>query len=373
MSNPRWLTLVVILTLGLGAGSAQAQIVYGQPAEAGLDLITSHWKLAIDDNEVTIDQLAIPVSAYLPLRENVEARVYIAQASTTVSQLGRDRELSGLTDMRVQINGSLARDHLLLGLGFNLPTGEKQLSMDEGWVVMNYLSQSFLTFPVRRLGGGFGLNLLAGAAREFGDYRLGTTATLDLAGPYKAYVDQGEYEPGDTFSLTVGLQHEQAVRRIDGDLTFTACSDDRLRDKAVFSRGQQLSAHLGLAGGRPDGARYRGNAYYHLRGRNTVFDTDGILLQQLKIYGNEFLVSGSLDLGGGTAWTYGPRVEWHLIAANEYGFGRTTVAGLGGQIARKLATSIDLRLAVKYFTGSTHAGAIDLSGYQAWLAAGGTF
>lgn len=376
MSNPRLLKAVVVLIVGvvfgLKAGPAQAQIVYGQPGEGGLDVIASHWKLATDGNDVTVDQFAVPAAAFVPLRENLEARLFVAQSFTSVSQLDRDYELNGLTDLRLQVNGSLARDRVLWGLGVNLPTGSKRLSMDEEWVVMNYLSQSFLSFPIRRLGGGVGVNLLAGAAKDYGDFQLGATATLDIAGPYEAYADQGDYRPGSTFSLSLGLQRGQDTRRLDGDLTFTASSDDQLNDKAVFSRGQQLAAHLGLKGGPAGGTRYRADTWYHLRGRNTVFDEDGILLQQLKIYGNEFLVSGGLEMGSGP-WTYGPRAEWHLIAANEYGFGNTAVAGFGGQVARKLTAMVSLQLAVKYFTGSTHDGAIDLSGYQAWLAAGGTF
>lgn len=376
MSNPRWLKIiiapVVFMGVSLGAVPARTQIVYGQSGEGGLDVIASHWKLGVNGGDITVDQFAVPATAFVPLHENLEARLFVAQASTSVSQLGLDYELNGLTDLRLQVNGSLARDHVLLGLGVNLPTGRHRLSMDEEWVVMNYLSQSFLSFPIRRLGGGFGVNLLAGAAREYGDYRLGATATLDIAGSYNAYANQGRYRPGSAFSLSAGIQREQSAHRLDGDLTFTTTSDDQLRGAAVFSRGQQLSFHLGLSGSPSGGTRYRGNAYYHIRGRNTVFDDDGILLQQLKVYGNEFLVSGSLDLGAG-AWTYGPRAEWHLIAANEYGFGNTSVAGFGGQVARRITARLSTQMAIKYFTGSTHDGAIDLAGYQAWLAAGGTF
>ncbi len=104
------------------------------------------------------------------------------------------------------MNQSLAQDQVLLGVGVNLPTGKTGLSLDDDWVVMNYLSQTFLSFPVRRLGGGFGLNLTAGAAKEAGDYRLGASATFDLAGSYEAYTGQGDYKPGNTLGATVGAQ-----------------------------------------------------------------------------------------------------------------------------------------------------------------------
>ncbi|MBE0567601.1 MAG: hypothetical protein IH621_16720 [Krumholzibacteria bacterium] len=367
-----FLAAALLAGLGLAAAPARAQIIYGQPAQGEIDLVYAHWKLTLDEDEVTIDQFAVPVTAFLPLRENLEARVYVAQSNTTVSQLGQDFELNGLTDLRLQVNQSLAGDQVLLGLGVNLPTGKKGLSLDEEWVVMNYLSQTFLSFPVRRLGGGFGLNATLGGAKEVGDYRLGLTAGYDLAGAYEAYLDQGDYKPGNAFAVTLGAQREFGTRLLNADLTFTTSSDDKLDDTPVFSRGDELAFHAGLAG--KAGAKgYRGDAYYRLRGRNTVYDPDGILLQQLKIYGNEFLLGGALDFHGAAGWAWGPRADLRLIAGNEFGFGSTSVVGLGGQVARALTPHLNLTLNLKYFTGSTHGGEIDLTGYQAWVAAGGTF
>lgn len=362
----------LLLALGLAASPTRAQIVYGQTPQVGLDLVATHWELTLEDEEVTVDQFAIPVTTFLPLREDLEARLYVAQSTSSVSQLGQEFNLSGLTDMRVQISQSLSRDRLVLGIGVNLPTGHKGLSLVEEWVVMNYLTQSFLNFPVRRLGGGFGLNFLVGGAKEYGNYRLGLSASYDLASSYEAYVDEGDYNPGNSVNLTAGLQHEQDDRLVNADLTFITSAADKLADEPVFSRGQQVVAHLGVSGVSGE-KRYHGNAYYHVRGRNTIYDPDGILLQQLKVYGNEFILGGGIDLRHRAKWRYGPRADIRLIAGNEFGFGKSTVLGIGGQAAWLITSRIEVRLALKYYTGSTHDGEIDLSGHQAWISAGGTF
>ena len=356
----------------LAALPTAAQLVYGQKPTAGLDLVATHWKLGLDDDEVTIDQWAFPVSAFVPLRENLEARVYLAYAMTTVSQQDAEFELNGLTDLRVQVNHAFANDRLLIGAGLNLPTGHKSLSLDEEWVVMNFLSQNFLSFPVRNLGEGFGLNLMAGGATEMGDYRVGATATANVSGAYNAYETEPDYNPGNSLSLTLGLQREIQVGVLNGDATFTTSAVDEQANKPIFGRGDQLALHGGLAtGGKQQ--RYFADATYRIRGRNTLYDADSVLLQQLKIYGNEFVVAGGLERSTDSDWTYGPAVDLRLIAGNETGLGSSKVLGIGAHLARAVTTSVNLRLALKYFTGSTNDSEIDLAGYQAWLSASGTF
>ncbi len=207
MGNPRlWLARFVCglaLVCALAA-PASAQIVYGQPLRGDLNLVGTHWKLSGSSDDVTVDQFAAAATALVPLRDNLEARVYVAAAKTRVSQLGEDYDLNGVTDMRVQVTHSFAADRLFVGLGVNLPIGQRNLSLDREWVVMNYLAQSFLSFPVRRLGAGFGLNATVGGAQAFGDTRVGVSASFDLAGAYDAYRDQGSYKPGNTFNLTLG-------------------------------------------------------------------------------------------------------------------------------------------------------------------------
>jgi hypothetical protein len=355
-----------------GAVPAAGQIVYGQQTTGSFDVVATHWKLTLDQDEATVDQWAIPIMAYLPLRDNLEARLYTAYSTTTVNQLGQDFKLQGLSDMRVQVNQALADDRLLLGAGLNLPVGKKALNLTEEWVVMNYLTQSFLSFPVRNLGGGFGVNLMAGAATEVGEYRLGATATLDLAGSYEAYLAEADYKPGNALSLTLGLQRNLGERLLNGDITLTTSADDKQDDLPVLSRGDQVTLHSGLTSG-GEHRRYYADASYRLRGRNTLFDPTGVLVQQLKIYGNEFTLAGGLEFKHNEVWHYGPSADLRLIAGNEIGLGNSKILGVGGQVARAIGSGVNLRLALKVFTGSTHDGEIDLGGYQVWLAANGTF
>ncbi len=369
----RSMLVLALATAGLlAAVPAAGQIIYGQKPAAGLDIVATHWRLALDQDEATIDQWAFPVSAFVPLGDNFEARVYTAYSTTTVHQQGQDFDLKGLSDMRLQVNHAFAGDRALVGIGLNLPTGHKALSLTEEWAVMNLLSQSFLSFPIRNLGEGFGLNLMAGGATEWGEFRVGVNATLDLTGAYTAYLTEDDYKPGNSFNLTAGLQRELGNSLLNGDITLTTSADDKQGDVPIYSRGDQVAFHAGLAGGSLRN-RYVTDATFLLRGRNAVYDPAGILLQQLKTYGNEFIVAGGFEHLTDGKWSYGPSADLRLIAGNELGLGKSTVLGLSGHLARELTPMVGLRLTLKYFTGSTHDGEIDLSGFQTWLTASGTF
>lgn len=366
------LRLCLISACLMAALPAAGQIIYGQQAAGSLDIVSTHWTLSVEDDEVSVDQWAIPATVFLPLGENFEGQVYVARSMSTVSQLGEDFALNGLTDMRLQVKHSFARDRLLLGAGVNLPVGYKELDLTEEFVVMSYLTQSFLTFPVRNLGQGFGVNLMAGGATEMGDYKLGATATWDLTGAYEAYAYEDDYNPGNTLVLTMGVQRGLDNLLFNGDVSFTVSGDDQQGDVPVFSRSEQVSLHGGLIGGDVK-QRYFGDLIYNIRGRNTSFDPAGFLLQQLKFYGNEFIAAGGLERTTNSGWGYGGSADIRLIAANEVGLGKSRILGLGGQVSRALTPAVSMKLALKYFTGSTQGGDIDLSGFQTWLAASGTF
>ena len=124
MASLTWIFLVT-------AGPAAGQIIYGQQAAGGLDIVATHWKLSVDQDEVTVDQWAIPATAFVPLGENFEGRVYVAQTMSTVNQSDLNFEMNGLTDLRLQVNHSFARDRLLVGAGVNLPVGHKALDLNE--------------------------------------------------------------------------------------------------------------------------------------------------------------------------------------------------------------------------------------------------
>ncbi|MDY0110105.1 MAG: hypothetical protein RBT60_09235 [Candidatus Krumholzibacteria bacterium] len=361
---------LLLAAVTLAAPVAVAQILYGQPTSGNLGLIYTHWKLEGLGGELTLGQWLLPINGFLPLGDDLEARYYVARVGNTLSTIAGDQELDGLTDLRVQIARSLARDRYLLSAGLNLPTGKTGLDPDGELPVMTLLTQNFMQLPARRLGEGFGLNLLAGTAATWGGRRVGFSVAFNYEGAYEAYEGAGDYDPGDSLVLTAGVQGGRGPWTWHGDVAFTTHGDDQLDGRKVYSQGDQLGWQAGAQLARPN-RRASVQARYLIRGRNEQFDAAESLASRLKVYGNELALAGTLAWVRFDGLYGGPVAEFRRIAGNEYGFGGTTVLGFGLLAGRSLGRQFDLSGALRFFTGNTDDGNIDLSGYQVSLSLSG--
>lgn len=357
------------------SSSALGQIVYGQPASAGFRLIYSHWSIKYNDGAtVKINQFMLPVSGFIPIRENVEARFYVADASNKLNLPTEDYTLSGLSDMRLQISSALLDEHLLTSLGINLPTGKKELDFDKEGQVMDYLSLNYLSFPIRRLGEGLGINLLAGLAESSGNTRYGVSACWGYTGAYKAYEEAADYDPGDLFSINAGLDVKGDKTSLAMDMAFTTYGTDELDNQKVFKQSDMFDIHAGW-NYFEESYTFGFDSRYLIRGRNTTYDTTAAetIRDQLKIYGNEFFLGGNFFWTKTNSQHFGPVAELRLIGANEYDFGSSSNIGFGFEYGTKLGKSANLGLGMKYYTGKADDGNIDLSGYQVSANLSSTF
>jgi len=365
MGRINYLTAIVLMAVSVvSAEKACGQIVYGQPASARIRAIYTSWETSSEGEDVSLDQFYVPFLGFIPLKDNLEARIFLGGATNKLTGGGEDRNLNGLTDTRIQVNRSFSDDRLVLSLGVNLPTGKKKLDFEEEWFVTNFLAHDYLTYPVRRLGGGLGVNAMLGGATMAGEYRLGGSVLYHYTGTYEAYEDNGDYNPGDFFSLNAGFSRPFDQFFWIGDITFTSYTDDQQDDLAIYNRGDQLQFRMG---GTWEGSTRQASldARYFVRDRNAVYDLAGAILNQLKIYGNEFSVLGHIS------WfldqkklKIGPLFHYRAIAANEYELGSAENIGFGIQADRQLSTRYELGLSAEYFTGNANGGDIDLSGFQ---------
>lgn len=357
---------------GFLATEARGQIVYGEPGRATLRPQFTYWNLAGDQGEINLRQFVMASAGYLPIREDLEARYYIASSTSEVDVAGRNYGLRGLGDLRLQLNRTLANDRYMLGLGVNLPTGKTELGAGEDFMVMGFLLRDFLAFPVRRLGGGFELNLLAGAAFASGSYRLGATASYDHAGVYQAYRDEGDYNPGDRATVQFAVQRGGAKWQWSGDATFATSSDDELSGQRVFSAGDQLEMHLGGQRAAPH-ALLAIDASYLVRGRNDLYDSAERIASRLRVYGDEFSLQGRLIWRDAKRWSAGPVLELRWNDANELGQGMSRSAGLGGQSSLALGNGYRLGALVMLYRGEVDGGHLALRGLQTALTLGREF
>ena len=208
---------LAILSLS-GAPQTAAQIIYGQPTAGNTQIMYYHWQIDEDGTEASLDQLMIPLSGFVPIRDNFDLTFYVANSSNTFDAYDGEHKLSGLGDLRLQANHSFADDQLLVSGTVNLPTGKKELSPEQS-PILSALAQSYLELPMRKFGEGFGFSLLVGGALELKPgLRAGGGVTYEYVGSYTPYdgvshvdtltsdtVRFDGYNPGDVISVNGGL------------------------------------------------------------------------------------------------------------------------------------------------------------------------
>ena len=346
------LALIVVLMIG---GNADGQILYGQPTAGSLHFIYSSY--TIDDStgvSTDLTQSAIPLRGFIPLQDNFEAVVYLINSSNNLEEPDSKYDLSGMGDLRVQFNRSFS------DVGVNLPTGKKKLTPEEGAVVLQALAQNYLSLPMRRFGEGFGASVLFGGARMVGDLRLGAGLMYQITGEYEPYEGGNKYDPGNVFSLNVGVDWEGERAKVSGDVIASLYSSDKFEGEEAFKQSSQINLRMKT---RLDqrSSSFSGQVGYLIRGRNTNYLADN---EELKIYGNEFYANGGMSWSLQGVWSVGPTAELKLIGENDAGFGSSTIFGFGGQVGRSLGEQIGAIVGFKYFTGSLDGGDLDMSGYQ---------
>lgn len=353
-----------LLMAALSASAAVGQVLYGQPTSGMVQFQYTDWTIEGDDGESSISQLAIPVSGFVPLADNFEALFYLANASNTLTDKGNEYKLSGMSDFRLMFNRTYAEDRLVTSLAINLPTGKKALDLEEEWLVVDYLSDNYLDFPIRRFGEGLGISALLGAAGASGNTRYGAGAMYQYNGSYEPYDGYDDYNPGDMFSFNAGAELQNEGFTLSGDVILTMYTDDKADDIKIFKQGTQIDFRLQ---GTYHNERYTasGGIQYLTRGAQTAYDPETeSTVEELKAYGNEFVLFGGAAWSPVQDWTVSPVMDLKLISANERGFDNSSLFGIGTGIGRKLGEKLGLDLGFKYYVGSADGGNLDLSGYR---------
>ncbi|RKX26915.1 MAG: hypothetical protein DRP45_02280 [Candidatus Zixiibacteriota bacterium] len=359
--------LALVILLILPSVAAYGQISFGQPASGSTGVVFTSWKLTPDIGpEAKITQLWIPMDGYVPLKDNLEARVYLANGSTNLDVAGTELDISGLSNLNIQFSQSLNDDQWLISAGIGLPAGKKKLSLSAEKAVLEALAQSFLDFPMRRYGEGFGFNLLVGTARQMGEIMLSGGAMYQYLGSYEPYEGVDEYDPGNNLNINAAAETKRDLITWTASAIFASYQADQNAGQKVFKQGNHLNLILG---GRWSGERsaYGGQIRYMIRARNSWYEAaTETVIQRLKLYGNEFELSVDAAFKLNPSWQLRPMASLRLIEENELGIGNSHLFTFGASAATNLGDQFGLELGIKYLSGQAGDGLIDvdLSGLQ---------
>ncbi len=350
------------LVLLISCPAADCQIIYGQPTSAQLQMIFTGWTLDYGDSAIDVNQVMIPLSGFVPLGKNLDANYYLANSSNKLNEPTSSSNLSGLSDFNIQVNHAFQDDAFLVSGGINLPTGKKKLSLTDEWPILQFLSRDFLAFPMSRFGEGFGFNLLFGAARMVGQFKCRGGISYQLIGSYTPINGGPSYNPGDMFNINAGAELQKKFSKFNADLIGTLYTPDKLGGTKSFKQGSQVDLRLSGQYGKKSYNLAAGLRYL-IRGRNTDYGLNESVVEQLKIYGNEFGASGVISLMFND-WTFAPMAEIRLIAKNETGLGNSKVYGVGGSLNKNLGANTVFGFGFEYLSGKADASRISLTGYS---------
>jgi hypothetical protein len=142
------------------------------------------------------------------------------------------------------MNYYLEDKNVLLSLGGGLPTGKKELSLEE-FATSVMVSQSAFNFQVPIFGQGFNLSPGFTWANPLNEKTvLGLGASYQLKGAYLPIKGMSEnYDPGDEILMTGGLDYQISdVEALSFDLTVNLYGKDKVGDLEVYKSGTKIMA-----------------------------------------------------------------------------------------------------------------------------------
>ena len=357
--------LPVVIMLAVLTSAAESQIVYRQPGSSILKFHYNNWSLdGPAGREDVISQRTLTLSGFLPLRDNFEARYYIASGYNNLDTKSGEVDISGLSDLRIQMSHSFVKDQILLSAGVNLPTGKRELDPGNDRAIIEFLSHDFLSLPLRRYGEGFGFNLQAGGAKEAGRFKCGLSAVYNYCGTYEPYSKRGDYDPGDAISLNATTTTAIGKINYSGNFGFSIFGTDQLDDDKIYKQAPQFNTRLMAA---YPAEKYTATLGFRIiiRGRNKRYSlTDGIIDSQLKKYGDEFdsffRIAYNVGKGSHLAGLIGMR---QILTSEEY-LGRSSIYHFGADFNKSFSDRFSFDLGIIYHTGSSDRDNLDIKGIQ---------
>lgn len=227
---------------------AGASVLWGQESLQGFERarlvsLSSYYQTWEIANSQSIDQVSTPLFLYLPFGYHFDVSVHANRADVSGDGLA---SIGSFTDTQLALNYHIESANLFLSLGMNLPSGKKELTLNE-FVSSSLISYSVFGFQVPNFGEGFGVAPgVTWAIPLSDDVVAGLGATYQRRNAFRPFAAfAGEYDPGDEILATAGVEIRlDATATLSLDLSFSSYSSDKIAGREIFSAGNKAILNL---------------------------------------------------------------------------------------------------------------------------------
>jgi len=331
------------------------------------------WKF---DKAVPIDslrvldasQLSAPFVVSMPFASNWNASLSGAAFSSTVNVegtgSGASRKLSGVTDLRLRVNGPIKGDALQFTIGVNVPTGNRSLSIPQN-DVLRVLAAPALGAQVTVPGVGLGGTIGVIAAGMRGNWSLAMGASVEHRGAYSpldAIIagrnTRTELAPGAAAHLSFAADGQVGVHRLTIGLLGDMYTKDEVR--SITSSGTRTDNYrLGPTALATAALHVGGTPFRELtirvtnRYRSAFSDNTGATITGSSGNYLDGGVSGMFGAADGIAFVIGVDGSTHTGLSVDNGFVGAGLTAAGLTIGLALPSGgFELRPTARYAVGT---------------------
>jgi len=229
-----------VLLLLFNIARADDIFIISQNRYVNFSPLVQNWS---HDNGAAFSEVSFPVSAYVPVNQALSVNFRSNQATVSGDNLTR---LAGFTDSQIGFSYYLESYGAVFNLGLNIPSGKKELTLDE--YSTSYLI-SFNHFNLYSPNFGQGLNVSPGLnwAYQLSDrFVIGLAASYQYKGGFKPvdFITEA-YNPGDEIIVNAGLDFTiNQTSSLSADLIYTNYFSDKIDTSEVFASGDKFVGYL---------------------------------------------------------------------------------------------------------------------------------
>ncbi|MDZ7341559.1 MAG: hypothetical protein ONB27_09405 [candidate division KSB1 bacterium] len=306
-------------------------------------------------------EFSVPIAVYIPLNRNMSINLLASQATADGDGL---EKLTGISDTQVSIAYYLESYHLIFNCGINVPSGKKELELDE-FGTSALLSLSYFNFQVPNFGQGMNISPGVSWALPVNDKLvLGAAASYQIKGKYKPIKAMpDDYEPGDELLLSGGIDLRLGIMTtFAADFIFTTYGKDKVGSQSVFLSGRKSGINLKFQ----TFINYNELlllGQYRTKGKNSTVIGGTLQTEVEKTIPDQFELMGYYRLRVNPQIYLSLLGEWRSYLAAK-SFDGLDIFGIGVAPEFSLARNVSVPIRLKYLFGD-FAGGSNIAGWEA--------